>query len=978
MEHSFSVATVANPMDDTASDGFIEGDDDLLRIDQHDVAQLPPVLQVHTRRQQELGGGPVAAFARCQDKGCSACRDKDCGNREIEVGLRRLCLPCHHCNPLLCLLRQPCLSWPFEKIAQFRAAQEAYTVVGRANLLVSPVLTQRQVDEGESEEEQAVGGEDGRRYQQPDPQKQAPQREEQELARRLQEVMHPNDTANISGITPRMDISPSNRYQTSPEPPRLGAELRRAEHREDLSQLYGKPRLARGEEEKVPLLPALHLQRGMIPGPRLTSTPARSFHHYLAGSQTKAWGNPVQGWAGPRVHGPPPPIPFQAAPVSANAQLPGQADQDWQGGRHHGQALQTPPQPSQWWSQRRPPSVQDRPWAPPAAPQGQSHHDREIPPNPQVAESNVAENQNKIVDVLQLMTDKLMTGHMMGGDRPSNTQLRLPNLSLPVPRKTQAGRVETKEYHLWRISLEKTIRNNNLSADAVLSLLATNVKLTSEEWLATFQSSASLPEALQRLDTMHAPIQHLYGQLIRQITKSPDLHGVSTKERIYQLNQMIQHTEEFITFFGTSTDLNREHIIVCLEKISDSKEGSYMSLRHIYAFDEAFRCGRPYCQSLKAHLIEARLLAVDLESALETLSEAEGKKSTPLRTAAIAAEPQPTKKGRSDGSGEQGRHLGRSARAPRTPAHCHQCDQSGHMSYACPDLKKVKRGELKLRANLCKQCVGRVDDGKPHLQNCATKRLYLDNAYVLLRFTCVHGVHAKICPNPSCVDAKTKRILDPDQTPVQAPLKERSYASRVLSLAAASESASGDNPVAFLKELSALRGKDGQTVQCLVFYDSMGSKSFLHYKEGSLPNTFDWSCRPQRQTYAITTISGEQVVDKNVYEIKLVTVKGLEKVTAVEGGLAGELFGSVLDKEVADAHGIDSPSRVELENTKVVLIIGSEMGYLMPRIQAPPRRLRQQYPGLMLATSVLSNRTLYFGPVQPRDTLGSATRMAQA
>ena len=120
------------------------------------------------------------------------------------------------------------------------------------------------------------------------------------------------------------------------------------------------------------------------------------------------------------------------------------------------------------------------------------------------------------------------------------------------------------------------------------------------------------------------------------------------------------------------------------------------------------------------------------------------------------------------------------------------------------------------------------------------------------------------------------------------------------------------------------------------------------------------------------------MVEKNVYEIKLVTVKGLETVTAVEGGLAGELFGSVLDKDVAAAHGIDSPSMAELEDPKVVLILGSDMSYLMPRIRVPPRRLRQQYPGLMLADSVLSNRTLYFGPVQPRENLRSNTRMSQA
>ena len=147
MEQNFSAATLATPVEDAVSDGFIEGDDNLLRIDPHDIAQLPPALQVHTRRQQELGGGPAVAFARCQEKGCSACRAQDCGNREISVGLQRLCLPCHHGNPLLCLLRGPCLSWTFEKIAQYKDAQEAYTVVGSAKLLASPVMTQRQADE---------------------------------------------------------------------------------------------------------------------------------------------------------------------------------------------------------------------------------------------------------------------------------------------------------------------------------------------------------------------------------------------------------------------------------------------------------------------------------------------------------------------------------------------------------------------------------------------------------------------------------------------------------------------------------------------------------------------------------------------------------------------------------------------------------------------------------------------------------------
>ena len=586
----------------------------------------------------------------------------------------------------------------------------------------------------------------------------------------------------------------------------------------------------------------------------------------------------------------------------------------------------------------------------------------------------MADNQKKIVDYLELMTEKLMAG-TLGGNRPPTNQLRLPNLSLPVPRKTHAGRIETKEYHLWRISLEKTICNNHLSEDAVLSLLATNVKLTSDDWIATFQSSSSLQDALCRLDTMHAPIQHLYGQLIRQLTEAPAMHGVNTKERIYELNQLIQYTEEFITFFGASTDFNREQILIILAKIATSQEGRDMSLRNIYVFDEAFRGGLPYCQSLKAHLIEARLLSVDLESALESISAAEGRKTTSLRTAAVSVGQQQPKTWRVEGSGDRGGGAppGRGAKTPRPAAHCHQCERPGHMSYACPDLKKIKRGELKLKANLCKQCIGRVDPGKPHLQDCSTKRLFLEDAYVLLKFTCDHGVHAKICPNIKCVDAKTKRVLDPDQNP--APKPERSFASRVISLATASQGPQEDRQVAFLKEVSALKGKNGQSLKVLVLYDSMGSKSFLRCKAGNLPDNYDWGQGPRQQTYSITTINGEQVVEKTVYEIKLVSVRGLEMVTAVEGGLAGELYGSILQPEVAAAHGVDSPDRAALEDPQVVLILGSDMSHLMPRVRAPPRQLRRQQPGMMLASSVLSNRTLYFGQVQQNMNMA---RMAQA
>ena len=1018
MEHEFSAATIATPLEEEEQEGgFIEGADDLLRVLPHDLANPQPVLHVLTRRQEELGGGPVASFARCRDQGCSPCTALDCGGLQASKGLQKFCLPCHHSNPSLCVLRLPCLSWDFEKSRQFREAQEAYILVGRADLLTSPEHPHlvRSPDDDAREDAGAASGaaggatgwtreerlDHGRLQRQYDQLEHERQLADLNSSGRRGETLQPGEDDILSGITPAMDVSPSQRYPSSPPGPNSGdVELRRTDNKQDLSQLHGQTRLGRGGEEKFHLGPTYDQLGGQrdqtVFGPRITSTPEKYVRFNRSDKPKAAWVVPPQGWSGPRVPGPPPPKFAQAVHVPSPGQggnehrggtgghswhggqgyqggtggqtwqvgpgpqagqgqegghgpQVGPGGQSWQGGPrdhgtggyHHGQSQQPPP--STWWGNPTSPPVQ--PWARPVNP-------HTLAGQPRPAE-NVALNQHKIVDYLELMTEKLMAG-TIGGVKQQTSQLKLPNLNLPVPRKNQDGRVDTKAYHLWRISLERTISNNRLPEEAVLSLLATNVKLTSDDWMATFQASSTLQEALGRLSTFHAPIQHLYGQLIREITEVPALHGLTTTERIFQLNQLIQHTDEFIIFFGNTTDLNREHTLIVLAKIADSSAGKELSLRNIYAFDEAFRAGKPYSQSLKAHLIEARLLSVDLESALETISESERKKPVALRTAATSVEEHQEKPVRREGGG--------AARAARPTAHCHQCGKAGHMSYVCPDLKKIKTGEMKLKANLCKKCVGKVEPGKPHLQDCAIKRMFIDNAYVLLKFTCDHDLHVRLCPNAKCVEAKTKKVLDQDQTP--PPKVERSFTNRVISLAQTSRTSPEDCQVAFLKEVSALKGKDGQNMKCLVLFDSMGSKSFIRCKAGALPENYDWGPAPQHQTYSITTITGEQVVEKKVYEISLISVRGLERVTAVEGGLEGELYGGILPPYLASAYGIDSPEKSALEEPAVVLILGSDMSHLMPRVRAPPRQLRRQQPGLMLADSILSNRTLYFGPVQ--------------
>ena len=82
--------------------------------------------------------------------------------------------------------------------------------------------------------------------------------------------------------------------------------------------------------------------------------------------------------------------------------------------------------------------------------------------------------------------------------------------------------------------------------------------------------------------------------------------------------------------------------------------------------------------------------------------------------------------------------------------------------------------------------------------------------------------------------------------------------------------------------------------------------------------------------------------------------------------MEGEQEGSHLDPGVAAAHNIDAPTLDQLNEPQVVLIVGSDVSHLMPRVKSPPRRLKKQYPGLMLADSVVSNRLLYFGPVLPQ------------
>ena len=50
--------------------------------------------------------------------------------------------------------------------------------------------------------------------------------------------------------------------------------------------------------------------------------------------------------------------------------------------------------------------------------------------------------------------------------------------------------------------------------------------------------------------------------------------------------------------------------------------------------------------------------------------------------------------------------------------------------------------------------------------------------------------------------------------------------------------------------------------------------------------------------------------------------------------------------------------------TDVVIIIGCDKSSLMPLVRPTPKALLQEYPGITLADSLVTNRTLYFGPIK--------------
>ena len=1003
MSQEVSAATVAN----LAGDQEDEGDDDILRPAPQDLLLFPPLLEgVDTRAKKALAGHEVQGFAPCRSPSCAACKEKSCENRGPALDPDQYCSLCRDGIKTLCVLRQPCMGWRFEDINRFRSAQAAHVAVRAAGAL-SP---RRPSNRGSTPpilptvtEEEGAGGWSGWKDMEDLPELKAPSKEhknraaadaEEDLLSSLPDLSHKMDevlgdeesldgTMGLTGVTPKQ--SPTELYQISAGE---GESRWRMEDKLDLSQMIGGEGDARGERTSFhpePMhptvkLPGREVERSppsMFLGPRMTSTPL--------GPRSTAMGPPRP--LGPRGRGgglSAGPTPGRSATAGREVRftLPNNQgygvapeSQTWgfqtQRATAHSGPQQTPIRSVQ---NTLTDAASGQPYTPGRQdPQGGIWHTTTATAAAANPRENLdreeligLQNQAKIVDVLQILTDKLMDGGHLSGSTRQQGQLRLPNLSLPTPRRGPSSRVETKEYFLWKAALKKTVENNSLSEEAVLALYATNPKLTTESWSAVFQSSSSLGMAIKKLDQLHPPIEHVYGQLVRQITEMPTMYQLTTRERIYQLNEVLEHLEQFITFFGNTQDLKRSNVLVVLAKLPESKDNKDNFVRQIYTFDNAHRAGIPYCKSLKDYLVEVRLLNVDLESAMEIVEAEEvGTNRSNIRTAATKVDSRPQNKTK-----QEVKKTGRQPRAttdrpPRPPPHCIQCSSTGsHMTFKCPQLDEIKRGAVRLKSGICKKCLGDLNGSTEHGNECDIKRLFLDGAYILIKYSCdQHSIHTRVCQGQECKQAKPKRLLDPNQE--KGPTKLRSFATKVITLANAHEKGTNDDPhVAFMAEISAIRGRDGKTLPCTLYYDSMGSRSWIQHKNGPLPPNFDWSPNPVTQRFSVQTITGEEIMDKRVHKIRLVTIRGPVTFQAVSGGLEGGLAGEDVDKEVALKYKLDAPRSEEMEKTEVVLIIGCDQSSLMPQSKKTPKGLKEDYPGISLADSKVTNRTLHYGNIQ--------------
>ena len=576
-------------------------------------------------------------------------------------------------------------------------------------------------------------------------------------------------------------------------------------------------------------------------------------------------------------------------------------------------------------------------------------------------------HDHQIAKILEKLTDRLdRPGQARGFNAPSS--LKMPALQLPTIRWSANNDVTARSYFQWKISLSTVISLHGVSPDAILIHYATTPKLLPEEFTTIMANSESLQEAIGSLDTLFPSLASIRPELIRGMTDLPPLVNATEKTRVFRITTLLRLLDEFLKFFGASPhrDLTRQDVLVILHNFFGSQESRAELVKEVTMMESAKRQGVMYAEGLKQFLSKTRTILVDVISALQLLGKVESSKH---RSAAGRVNNEKKENGSKmqDDEAPGGKNETRKVT-------CLLCNSNTHLTFGCLDqLRMIREGKKRLDTKkICSACLGPITS--PHDQNCSIKRSFRDGVYLLTDFKCKKGcgVHNRLC---NC-QAGPQQQVDPDQTK-----RLRSAAMRAMQvskeppavtrasqeseggeqqqvLSAANKAGEVEGPVVFQSENLRLLGRDGTTQEIVCSFDSHGSKHFL---SGSLAENYLHS-EEQSKTFQIDTVTGSQETRREVYNVKLLTLRGRLDLEVVQASWVEAGEEPQLNQEEAERYGISLPCVEDAQGAPLPrLILSASELQLHPKEVPCPVGLKNLHPKLNLFRSRLSNQVICGG-----------------
>ena len=576
-------------------------------------------------------------------------------------------------------------------------------------------------------------------------------------------------------------------------------------------------------------------------------------------------------------------------------------------------------------------------------------------------------HDHQIAKILEKLTDRLdRPGQARGYNAPSS--LKMPALQLPTIRRSANNDVTARSYFQWKISLSTVISLHGVSPDAILIHYATTPKLLPEEFTTIMANSESLQEAIGSLDTLFPSLASIRPELIRGMTDLPPLVNATEKTRVFRITTLLRLLDEFLKFFGASPhrDLTRQDVLVILHNFFGSQESRAELVKEVTMMESAKRQGVMYAEGLKQYLSKTRTILVDVISALQLLGKVESSKH---RSAAGRVNNEKKENGSKmqDDEAPGGKNETRKVT-------CLLCNSNTHLTFGCLDqLKMIREGKKRLDTKkICSACLGPITS--PHDQNCSIRRSFRDGVYLLTDFKCKKGcgVHNRLC---NC-QAGPQQQVDPDQTKrlrsaamrateaskeppaVTRGSQESEGGEQQQVLSAANKAGEVEGPVVFQSENLRLLGRDGTTQEIVCSFDSHGSKHFL---SGSLAENYLHS-KEKSKTFQIDTVTGSQETRREVYNVKLLTLRGRLDLEVVQASWVEAGEEPQLNQEEAERYGVSLPCVEDAQGVPLPrLILSASELQLHPKEVPCPIGLKNLHPKLNLFRSRLSNQVICGG-----------------